>query len=204
MEKRDIGRSILTAMILLLASIPAFAGSLKTGSLEQKTYEISALRAKIIDKIDQAIEIRTRLEQRFDELRAEIRAEQSRCEIYSHSQALQSLRIRYNLSLIRAIRAYTDRLNERIDYFQTGNERLRFLIQRINDDIAIINTLEDMEIENLISRIDRLLNEFIPETQKQIFDAADIHVVPVERIWDEIDMNSAEKNTMQTDQLHPG
>jgi len=204
MEKRDIGRNILTAMILLLASVPAFAGSLKTGSLEQKTYEISALRAKIIDKIDQAIEIRTRLEQGFDELRAEIRAEQTRCEIYSHSQALQNLRIRHNLSLIRVIRAYTDRLNERIDYFQTGNERLRFLIQRINDDIAIINTLEDMEIENLISRTDRLLNEFIPETQKQIFDTADIHVVPVERIWDEIDMNSAEKNTMQTDQLHSG
>jgi phosphoglycerate-specific signal transduction histidine kinase len=204
MKKRDIGRSILTAMILLLASVPVFAGSLKTGSLEQKIYEISALRAKIIDKIDQAIEIRTRLEQRFDELRVEIRAEQTRFEIYSYQQALQNLRIRYNLSLIRVIRAYTNRLNERIDYFQTGNERLRFLIQQINDDIAIINTLEDMEIENLINRIDRLLNEFIPETQKQIFDAADIHAVPMERIWDEIDMNSAEKNAIPAHQLRKG
>jgi hypothetical protein len=204
MEKRDIARSILAAMILLLFLGPAGAGTLKTGSLEKKICEISALRAKIMDKIDQAIEIRTRLEQRFGDLRDEIRTELIRFEIHSHQQALQNLRIRYNLSLIRVIRAYTNRLNERIDYFQTGNERLRFMVHQINDDIAIINTLKDMEIQDLINRIDRLLNEFIPETKKHIFDASDIHPVPIESIWNEINVNSFEKNAMQTEQSYPG
>jgi hypothetical protein len=204
MEKRDIARSILAATILLLSFDPASGGSLKTESLEQKIYEISAVRAKMIDKIDQAVEIRTRLGQRFSELRDEIRAEQTRCEIHSDQQALQNLRIRYNLSLIRIIRAYTDRLNERIDFFQTANERLRFMVQQINDDIAIINTLEDMEIEKLIKRIDRLLNEFIPQTKKHVFDAAEILPVSIEQIWNEINMNPAEKRTMQADQSFSG
>ena len=65
MQKRDIGRSMLAAIMLLLSFSPASGGSLKTGSLEQKIYEISAVRAKMMDKIDQAVEIRMRLEQRF-------------------------------------------------------------------------------------------------------------------------------------------
>lgn len=194
MKKIDIGRSILAAMILLLSFGPAGGDTLKTGSLEQKIYEISVLRAKMSDKIDQAIEVRTLLEHRFAELRDEIRAEQIRFQIHSPQQALQNPRIRYNLSIIRILRAYTDRLNERIDYFQTGNERLRFMIDQINDDIAIINTLEDMEIENLINGIDRLLDEFIPETEKPLFDAADIFFEPGERIWNEINIDSLPKN----------
>ena len=196
MEKRDICKSVFAAILLLLSLGAATAGSLKTGSLEQKIYEISTWRARIMDKIDQAIEIRTRLEQRFAELCDEIKAEQIRFEIHSHQQALQNLRIRYNLSLIQIIRAYTTRLNERIDYFQTGSERLRFMIQEINDDIAIINTLEDMQIEKLTSRIDRLLNEFIPEIHKPIFNAADIQPEPILRIWNEINLDLEEKKTM--------
>jgi hypothetical protein len=188
--------------MLLLSFSPASGGSLKTGLLEQKIYEISAVRAKMMDKIDQAVEIRTRLEQRFAELRDEIRAEQTRFEIHSHQQSLQNLRIRYNLSLIRVIMAYTNRLNERINFFQTANERLRFMVDQINDDIAIINTLEDMEIEKLITRIDRLLNEFIPQTKKHVFDATEILPVPIERIWNEINMNAAEKSALQTDQSY--
>ena len=204
MEKRDIGRILLAAVMLLLSFFPATGGSLKTGLLEQKIYEISAVRAKMMDKIDQAVEIRTRLEQRFSELRDEIRAEQTRFDIQSHQQALKNLRIRYNLSLIRFIMAYTNRLNERIDFFQTANERLRFMVHQINDDIAIINTLEDIEIEKLITRIDRLLNEFLPQTKKHVFDAAEILPVPIEHIWNEINMSPAGKSALQTDRSYSG
>jgi hypothetical protein len=100
--------------------------------------------------------------------------------------------------------AYTNRLNERIDFFQTANERLIFMVHQIDDDIAIINTLEDMEIEKLITRIDRLLNEFIPQTKKHVFDATEILPVPIERIWNEINMNPAEKSALQTDQSYSG
>jgi hypothetical protein len=162
------------------------AGGLKTAALEEKIYEISSLRAKIIDKIDQAVEMRTHLERQLADLRDEIRSEQIRNGIYSHQEALQNLRIRYNLSLIQALQAYVVRLNEGIAYFQYGNEHLKFLAHQIKDDIAIINTLKDMEIDNLTDRINRVLNEFIPETKKPIFNVTDVRMLPVEQVWDEL------------------
>ncbi len=186
MKAVPFGKCLLAIMILMIFCRPAAAASPKIKALEQKIVEISVLRAQIIDKIDQAIEMRSRLEHRLAELRGEIRAEQIRAEIYSHQQALQNLRIRHNLSLIQALQAYINLLNERIDYFYIGNERLKFLVDQINDDRAIINILKDMQIETLIDRINLVLDEFVPEMQKQIFNADHVRLMPIEYIWEEI------------------
>ena len=190
MKKRVPGSIVLSILALLISFNPLSAESPKTEALEKKIDEISSLRARIVDKIDQAIEMRSRLEHHLTELRDEIRSEQDRCEIYSHPEALQNLRIRYNLDLIQLLQAYVQQLNERIIYFQNGNEHLKFFTQQIKDDIAIISTLKDMEIDNLTERINRVLDEFIPETKKPVFNVSDIQVLPVECIWDEITMYS--------------
>jgi hypothetical protein len=186
MKKRASGTVLLSILTLLISFNPLAAGGLKTAALEEKIYEISSLRAKIIDKIDQAVEMRTRLERQLADLREEIRSEQIRNGIYSHQEALQNLRIRYNLSLIQVLQAYVVRLNERMAYFQNGNEHLKFLAHQIKDDIAIINTLKDMEIDNLTDRISHVLNEFIPKTKKPIFNVADVRMLPIEQVWDEL------------------
>lgn len=188
------GKYFFTLMILSLSFLPAASAGLKTHALEQKIDEISMLRVKIIDKIDQAVEMRRHLEHRLAELRAEIHTEQMRAEIYSHRAALQNLRIRYNLSLIQTLQAYTNLLNERIDYFQTGNERLNFLTDQIHDDLAIINILKDMEIENLIDRVNLVMDEFMPETQKQIFNVLHIRVLPIEYVWEEVSIKPTNLN----------
>ncbi|MGD9080968.1 MAG: hypothetical protein PVG96_16585 [Desulfobacterales bacterium] len=190
MKKRVPGSVILSILVLLIFFNPLSAESLKTETLEKKIYEISSLRAKIVDKIDQAVEMRIRLERHLAELRDEIRSEQNRLGIYSHPEALQNLRIRYNLNLIQILQAYELRLNERIVYFQNGNEHLKFFAQQIKDDIAIISTLKDMEIDNLIDRISRVLDELVPETKKPVFNVSDIRMLPIECIWDEITMYS--------------
>ena len=190
MKKRVLATVLLSILTLLISFSPLTAGGLKTAALEEKIYEISSLRAKIIDKIDQAVEMRTHLERQLADLRDEIRSEQIRNGIYSHQEALQNLRIRYNLSLIQVLQSYIERLNERIAYFQKGNEHLRFLAHQIKDDIALINTLQDMEIDNLNGRINRVLDEFIPETQKQIFSVTDIRMLPIERVWNETSIKS--------------
>jgi hypothetical protein len=186
MVKRIFGNCILSLLVLSILNSPAAAGSRKTAALEKKVIEISALRVKIIDKIDQGIEMRIFLQKRLNELQDEIKVEQNRFGINGSQTPLENLRINYNLKLIQHLRAYIDQLDERIAYFQTGNERLKFYLRQIKDDIAIINTLKDLEIENLIGRIDTVLDEFIPETQKKIFDALDIRLMPTEQIWSEI------------------
>jgi hypothetical protein len=201
MIRKCIGNCILTAMTLVILSNPAHAERIKKSALEQKIFDISALKARVIDKIDQAMEMRTDLQQQLNELRDEIRAEQILSNIESHQEALQNIRIRYNLYLIQQLKAYLNRLDGRIAYFHTGKARLKFLIYQIKDDMAIIHTLKDMEIEKLLARINRALDEFIPETQKQIFNAAHIHLTPIERIWDEISMESSEIKTISEEPI---
>jgi len=192
MIKQIFSCSLLSLLVLSILSNPAAASSHKTAALEQKTIEISALRVKIIDKIDQGIEMRIFLQKRLNEFRDEIEIEQDRFGLTGPEAPLENLRINYNLNLIQHLRAYTDRLDERIAYFQTGNERLKFYLRQIKDDIAIINTLKDLEIENLIDRIDTVLDEFMPATQKPIFDATDIRLMPIDQVWSEITTNPAE------------
>lgn len=186
MVKRILGSCLLSLLVLSILSSPAVASSRKTAALEQKSVEISALRVKIIDKIDQGIEMRIFLQKRLNELRDEIKIEQNRFGINGHEAPLENLRINYNLNLIQHLRAYIAQLDERIAYFETGNERLKFYLRQIKDEIAIINTLKDMEIENLVDRIDTVLDEFIRETQKPIFDALNIRLMPIEQVWNEI------------------
>ena len=144
MKPRILCQYFFAFLMLLLFYDNASADKLKTEALEQKSYEISSLRVTIIDKIDQAIERRTYLERRLGGLIGEIHDEQIRFDIHTHPEAMLNLRIRYNLRLIQVLQAYVNRLNERIIYFQTGNERLKYLDHQIKDDMAIINTLEDM------------------------------------------------------------
>ncbi len=182
------GKTIVVIMIVLLVGLPAGSSSFKTNALSQKTNEISILRATIIDKIDQAVEMRRHLEQRLSELQTEIRTEQIGAEIYAYPTALQNLRIRNNLSLIQILQAYIALLNERIGYFRSGNERLKFLIDQINDDLAIIDILKDMEIQHLIDRVNAVLDEIIPETQKQIINVAHMRVPPIEDVWESVSL----------------
>ena len=187
MAKRIFGNCILALLVLSILSSLTAASSRKTAALEQKVIEISALRVKIIDKIDQGIEMRIFLQKRLNELRDEIKVEQQNLfGINGYEAPLENLRINYNLNLIQHLRAYIEQLDKRIGYFQAGNERLKFYLRQIKDDIAIINTLKDLEIENLIGRIDTVLDEFIPETKKKIFDALEIRLMPTEQVWSEI------------------
>ena len=126
------------------------------------------------------------LQKRLNELRDEIKIEKNRFSANASQAPIENLRINYNLNLIQHLRAYIEQLDERIAYFQSGNERLKFYLLQIKDDIAIINTLKDLQIENLIARIDTVLDEFIPETKKQIFNALDIRLMPIEEVWSEI------------------
>ena len=185
MKKRIPLIGIGAILILMVIVCPAPADSPKTQYLEQKACEISSLRAKIIDKVDQALEMKVRLELQLSELQDEIRSEQARSGIYSYQAAMQNLRIRYNLLLMQVLLAYIEQLNERTAYFQSGNEHLKFLIDQINDDIALIHTLKDMKTDHLTERINRVLDEYRPETKKPVFNTADIRKMPIQQVWEQ-------------------
>jgi outer membrane murein-binding lipoprotein Lpp len=182
--KKSLAFSIVVCVLWLYGIVDA--NGLKTTELNRKMSEISSLQQSLTGKIAQADQKRDQLEQKALELRNEIKAEMEQFKIESYQMAIQNPRIDYNLKLIQLLLGYIDRLNEKIEYFKNGNETLTFFFQQAEDDRMMIKALNDLETDKLISQINEVLDEYIPETGKPMFDVNDVPLKDTEKIWHEI------------------
>lgn len=182
--KKILAYGILAGMLWLCWSPDA--SCLKTTELNRKMSEISSLQQNLSEKIALAAEKKNYMAQKVSELQTEIKAENNQLGIQSYQMAVQHPRIEYNLKLIQLLLGYISRLNERIEYFENGNETLSFFYQQAEDDLMMIKTLNDLETDKLIGQINEILDEYIPETGKPMFDVNDIPLKDLEKIWNEI------------------
>ena len=185
MISRKIGGYVFL-MLLAIGAADTDASSAKTQELNHKISEISALQHTLQEMIATATATRDRLQEHVNELKGEIDQQRNKENIVSYRAAIRSSRINYNIKLIRRLTGYTDQLNRRITYFQSGNEMLVFLNQQIRDDLRLIRTLNDMQIDKLIYRINEVLAEYVPETKKHIISLEEISWRSGEMIWNEI------------------
>lgn len=159
------------------------ASSPKPTELKRKINEMSSLRRTVENRVDIAVKTREQLQKQIDELANEINRELDSRVINSYSMAVKVPRINYNIKLIQQLLAYIDRLDQREQYFRIGSETLEYLNQQVNDDLNLIRTLNDMEVDELIDRINAVLDEYIPETQRPLFSVDNIQCRPAEEIW---------------------
>jgi hypothetical protein len=186
MKKHLICSSLAAMMIYLLLCGPNYASEHKTTELNRKMAEISSLQQNLLNKISLAMQKREQLKQKVDELEKEIKQEKEHLQIESYLKAIQDPRIEFNLKLIQLLFGYMTGLTDKISYFQNGYQTLDFFRQQAKDDLLMIKTLNDMEIDKLIAQINSILDEFIPELGKPIFDTNDITAKDTEKIWNEI------------------
>jgi uncharacterized coiled-coil DUF342 family protein len=175
-------------MLLAISTVSAEASTAKNNELNRKISEISSLHHNLQEKIAAARATRDQLQKQIDKLVGEIHQRRDKENIVSYRTAIQSSRINYNIKLIRQLSGYSDQLTRRITYFQSGTEMLVFLNQQIRDDLRLIQTLNDMQIDKLIYRINEVLDEYIPETNKHIISFEAISWRSSEMIWNEIIM----------------
>lgn len=186
MKKHLICSSLAAMMIYLLICGPNYASEHKTTELNRKVTEISSLQQSLSQKISLAMKKQEQLKQKMDELAKEIKQEKEQLQIESYLKAIRNPRIEFNLKLIQLLFGYITGLTEKISYFQNGYQTLDFFQQQAQDDLLMIKTLNDMEIDKLIAQINSVLDEFIPELGKPIFDTGDIPSKDTEKIWNEI------------------
>ena len=186
MKKHLICNSLAAMMIYLLLCGPNYASEHKTTELNRKMAEISSLQQSLLNKISLALQKQELLKQKVDELEKEIKQEKEQLQIESYLKAIQDPRIEFNLKLIQLLFGYMTGLTGKISYFQNGYQTLDFFRQQAQDDLLMIKTLNDMEIDKLIAQINSVLDEFIPELGKPIFDTNDITAKDTEKIWNEI------------------
>ena len=176
----------LVFMLLAIIASNTEASTAKTQELNRKLSEILSLQQIIQEKIATARSAHDQLQKQIDKLTGEIHLRCDKENIVSYRDAINSSRINYNIKLISQLAGYIDQLTRRITYFQSGNEMLVFLNQQIRDDLRLIRTLNDMQIDRLICRINEVLDEYVPETKKHIISLETISWPSSEMIWNKI------------------
>jgi chromosome segregation ATPase len=186
MKKQLISISLTSLMIYLLYCGPSYASEDKTSELQRKMAEISSLQQELSQKMSLAMQKQAQLNQRVDELEKEIKLVIEQFQIDSYLKAIQTPRIEFDLKLIQLLIGYINGINEKISSFQNGYQTMVFFQQQAQDDLRMIKTLNDLEIDELISQINSVLDEFFPELSNPFFDAHKIPMKDTEKIWNEI------------------
>jgi len=173
-------------LLLVIPAAASGASSPKALELNRKITEISSLQRIVANQVDIAVQTRDQLQKQIKELAIEINQEMVDRQINTYPAAAKILRIKYNINLIQQLSAYIARLDQREQYFRIGNETLEHLQQQVNDDLQLIRTLNDMEVDELIHNINSVLDEYIPETKKPVFTIDNIQKKSAEKIWSEL------------------
>ena len=181
--KKSFAYGVVVCLIWLNWTMDAYG--IKTTELSRKMSEISTLQQKLTGKIALAVDKRNYMEQKVLELQNEIKSRARQFKNQSYQLAILNPRIDHNLKLIQLVLGYISRLNERIEYFQNGQETLTFFFQQAEDDLMMIKTLNDLETDKLIRQINEVLDEYIPESDKPMFDVNDVPLKDTEKIWNE-------------------
>ena len=188
MQERKASVKIRNRWIVILGLVlglsgPAAASSLATVRLQDKMIEITGLREKIIDKMVQAIEVRSLLGEQIREYTQEINQERQQRHLDTYQTAIRVQRIRNNLILIQKLDGYLAGLEKRIAYFQDGSAQLEFLYLQAEDDLRIIEALKYMEVEALLRQMQIVIGEYLPEAEKHLLDARQAVLAPPEDLW---------------------
>ncbi len=175
------------AMIISLLGLGSVAATGdKSTDLKLKMTEISTLQQSLTDKIAQAMEKKDQLEQKTQELRSEVQDQKEQFKIKTYQNAITHARIDYDLKLIQLLLGYIDRLNNKIECFKTGQDMLNFYFLQAQDDLLMIKTLNDLEIDKLIAQINEVLDEYTRQTSKPMFDVNEVPLKDTRQIWQEI------------------
>ena len=176
-------------IILLLLPGNTLANNFKLSDLTNKMAEISSLRDKVIQRQAQASKLIKQLSQTMVELKEEIKGEKRKLRITSCQEAIRNPRIDYNIKLIQRILVYTSSLNEKVQYLDIASQELAFLYQQAEDDLKILETLSDMEIEKLMGQINQIFGKYQSEANRLVIDSDGIVLTPPEEIWESIMSN---------------
>ena len=179
-----IGLSMLVAWILLVSS--GMAAEFKAAELQRKAEEIASLRVTIAEKVNRAKDMRRQMTELMNEYVKEIRHEKNRWQLSSYRNAVGNPRIAYDLQLLQQLQAYISELDKRILYFKQAGQVLEHYFRQINDDLMMIRTLDDFRVDQLISRINNALDEYIPATIKKTVHVDRLQLKDTEIIWQEI------------------
>jgi len=184
MKKSLFGYAVMTIVAVGLGtSVFGAVNVAKQDLLQQRITEIQALQARMDDIRSQTVALQGELQGKVAAYAKEIRKEQADRDLQNYQQAIKVYRVRYNLKLLQQITAYLAAVAERIAFFQAGREQVDFLYQQAQDDLKMVQTLSDMEINGFIDRMDQVLAKYEKAVNSSLFDIEKIEQAEMEALW---------------------
>ena len=179
-----IGMIMLVSWMFIAGS--GMGADFKAAELQRKAEEIASLRVTIAEKVSRADDMRRQLSDQMNAYVKEIRHEKNRWQLNSYRNAVGNPRIAYDLQLLQQLQAYIAELDKRILYFKQAGQVLEHYFRQINDDLMMIRTLDDFTVDQLISKINDSLDEYVPATIKKTVQVDRLLLKDTEIIWQEI------------------
>jgi len=141
----------LAALLVAVGVCAADAG--KPAELQRALEDIRRAEQGVRTRTSQAVELRTRLRQEGEALKAEIRDEQRRRAVQSYPGALQIPRVDYNLRLLQRVGGYVEQIDARIAELQTLVACFERHREQIRDESRLLRTLKDADISFLMRQV---------------------------------------------------
>jgi hypothetical protein len=184
---RNIAFSLVVVCITAWAPLSIRAMDTRNPEeLQRKIADITLLKQQLLDRKSHAESMQEKLTRQQAELIAEVRLLQKSFGFKSYQQAKEFDRARYNIQLLTSIIAYNQIFSDKIKIYQTGHDKLNYLLQLAEDDIKMIRTLHDFEIDALTTQISLVINRYIGEAHIIQIDPQRIKLPPPEKIWADI------------------
>ena len=152
--------------------------------IEKDMKKISDLQNQISQKKSECLKLMGSYELEIDNLKSAILEQKQKYGLKTYQEAIQNQEIALNLSLIRQKQAYASTLGETIHNFEKGEVELRYLQEKANDNLRLMNVLSEKIADDLIKNIDDVLENHQPKDFNVNIDERTLK--PTEKIWDEI------------------
>jgi hypothetical protein len=158
----------------------------KVQQLRQKIADISLLKQQLQDRSEKAEVILNELLTQRNNIVSEIRILVKSLNIKSLEQARRHSRIHYNIELLRLLVAYIDEFDSKVHTYKTGFDKLAYLNQLANDDMRMVATLNDFQIDALTTQISLVINRYMTEAHTIQIDPRHVLKASAQGVWQNI------------------
>jgi hypothetical protein len=177
---------ILFGLLFVLATGSKAEAKAGTEDLQRKIADITLLKQQLGDRRQQAEDALEALLKQQDEFMAEARLLIKSLKIKSIQEAQKNLRLHYGIELLRIIRAYSQAFESKIRFYQTGRDKLTYLLQLAQDDIKMVTTLSGFEIDALTTQISLVVNQYLGQAHNIQIAPPNMDAISAESIWESI------------------
>ena len=190
MQRYYTRMTFIKCTLVALFIIGCWTSAARAGSeadeLRQKIADIGLLKEQLTDRIQQAEGVLAELLAQQRNLVDEVRLLQKSYDMKSYEQVTNFDRARYNIELLRSLTAYTEAFTQKIQFYHSGYDKLTYLRQLAEDDIKMIQTMNNFEIDALTTQISLVINTYLREAHVIQIDPEKIELPSAESIWEKV------------------